>query len=187
MAEPIKVFKTSIVGGFDRRDVIEYVKAISAQRNSAQRELAAAREELSAAQAKLELAQTECVAANEDALSVRSIADEEILKIRAEADERIAAAIAETEALRREFQEYKVLALDEAAEKLRELDAKFDEVRGSIKTLCASIDGGNPADGGAPAPAAQPIKPAEAVTEPITLDEAVNLDEIVDQADVLNA
>jgi predicted nuclease with TOPRIM domain len=34
MSGEIKVFKTSVFGGFDRRDVMEYVRALTAERNA---------------------------------------------------------------------------------------------------------------------------------------------------------
>ena len=117
--EPIKLFRTTVLGGFDRRDVIDYVKALSDERNKYKAELAAARAEADAVRAESDAAKASCAAAVRNA---NAAADDVIARVRAGADERVSAAYAEAERARRELRAYQIKAVADAAERLRAVE-----------------------------------------------------------------
>ncbi|MDR3278093.1 MAG: hypothetical protein LBT12_04905 [Oscillospiraceae bacterium] len=94
MSGEIRVFKTSVIGGFDRRDVMEYVRALTAERN-AYRE----KSEENAAEAARYSGELEKLREENGALQ------------------------AETEALRRSIPELKAQAFDDALARIKTLAA----------------------------------------------------------------
>ncbi|MDR0861780.1 MAG: hypothetical protein LBN30_03265 [Oscillospiraceae bacterium] len=110
MSGEIKLFKTSLIGGFDRHDVTEYVKALSAERNACREAQTAGLKEIERLNAALATEQAATVAARESTAAVRL----------------------EVDALRRELAEYRVAALETAERHLTELKQSYIELCGQM-------------------------------------------------------
>jgi chromosome segregation ATPase len=164
MSGPVKVFKTQRVGGYDRADVIAYVRELAGRSNFAEAEMARASEELAAARGEiaklsdalhteteardvaLEAAEEAQTKANAEVQKAREAFASQTRQIREEADARIARAEAEAEAARRQLREFCVSEKEAAKRLLSEIGERFDAVSSELRALCAGLETGEAAD-----------------------------------------